>query len=848
MAIDITFDGAQTSGFFRSYAEDGFNFTTKAGASPVFPDVLWSGLQLVDQGTGNYLVNQYSQDSLVLKYGGTKTFGALSFDLDGYRNGGFDSSGNVIPTTAPVTFNFVGQKADNSVVQFSFTTDSVVGWQHVTLSADFATGLTSLTWTTNASVEAWGAFDNVAVVVDATDAPAVGNPTLTAAPDAAQVTVNSSTLINVTVNDVDPDGSLGISGFGPDPAHIALGSFTGKSALGADIRFENGQILYTANATSYANLAVGQNASDSFHYALVDGTGATSTGQVIVKIVNPGHAPTLTANTASVNNDQSVTVDVLRNDRDSDPGDTLTLSGFGPNSGAASAYQTTGLSALGSTVSIVGGKLVYNANANVFDSMPAGTTKIDTVYYTVTDSHGASSASSLTITVGTASANGAPIAVADTAAVKNDQTVTINVLANDKDPDTGDTLSLSGFGSTAATANTYQTTGTSALGSTVSIVNGKLVYNANAAVFDALPVGQTKVDTVYYTVTDNHGATSVAAATIKVTNPNHAPVAVADTSAVVNNNSVTINVLANDKDPDTGDTLSLSGFGATAWTADCWQKTGVSALGATVTLKDGQFVYTANANVFDGLTGSQTKVDTFYYTVTDSHGLSSTASVSVTVSASAAAPPQTGSDIDGTKRDDNLVGTSKSEVIRGLAGDDKITGGAGNDTLVGGDGEDTFVFGANFGKDVVFDFQGGHWECDDDHDNRDGGKNNNNGHDNHDRHDDDRDWWDGGNSGYGYGHGYGNDRDDDDRHGNGRGNDRDDDDRHGHGSHDHDWEWVGGDVIKISTSEFRNYADLMARGANTSNGVLFTTADGKDTLLLKGVTLSSLHSGDFLFF
>ena len=44
MATEISFDGAPTTGVFRSYAEDGFSFTTKLGATPVFSDVLWSGL------------------------------------------------------------------------------------------------------------------------------------------------------------------------------------------------------------------------------------------------------------------------------------------------------------------------------------------------------------------------------------------------------------------------------------------------------------------------------------------------------------------------------------------------------------------------------------------------------------------------------------------------------------------------------------------------------------------------------------------------------------------------------------------------------------------------------------
>jgi hypothetical protein len=712
----ITFDNPPT-GFFQSYVDTAsqFSFTTQRALDmPNITDVLTNASAVMPEPSGGgYLSNQYSQDTVVVSYaGGANTFGATSINIDGFQEltGQFDSAGNVLRAPTAVTFNFTGVLVNGTEVHFSFSTDDVLGWQSVTLPASFATGLTKLTWTTtNDTNAAWGAFDNVSLVLDSTTAPPPSQ-TLVAVADTATVKVHDTVLINVMDNDTDAVGvSKGIAAFGGSLATLQSG-LTAHSALGATLTFQSGQILYSADGASYGNLALGQTVTDTFYYKAVDANGTTSTTSVTVTINNPDHAP---------------------------------------------------------------------------------------------------------------------VAVADTATVLNGQTVTINAVGNDSDPDAGvgDTISLTGFGATAAAANSFHTTGTTALGASVSLVSGKLVYNANA--FSSLAVGQTAVDTFYYTVSDAHGMSSTASVSVTVSNPDHAPVAVGDTATVVNNQAVTIDALHNDSDPDAGDTISLAGFGATAATANGSQTTGTSALGASVSLVDGKFVYTANANLFDSLSGSQTKVDTFYYTVTDSHGVTSTASVNVTVTASAGSappPPAQGPEIDGGKHDDNLVGTAKSEVIHGLAGDDTITGAGGDDTLAGGDGNDTFVFGANFGKDVITDFQGGHW--DDAHDNRDGDKKANNGHDSHD---DDRNWQDGNNSGYGYG----NTND----HGNDHG-----DDRNGH-----DATWIAGDVIKIATAEFHDYADLLAHATQTSQGVLFTAANGLDTLLLQGASLSSLHSQDFLF-
>jgi serralysin len=66
----------------------------------------------------------------------------------------------------------------------------------------------------------------------------------------------------------------------------------------------------------------------------------------------------------------------------------------------------------------------------------------------------------------------------------------------------------------------------------------------------------------------------------------------------------------------------------------------------------------------------------------------------------------------GDDGNDTLVGGSGNEYLSGGNGNDKLTGGGGNDTLNGGAGNDTFIFAANFGKDVIADFQNTNGEQD----------------------------------------------------------------------------------------------------------------------------------------
>jgi len=60
--------------------------------------------------------------------------------------------------------------------------------------------------------------------------------------------------------------------------------------------------------------------------------------------------------------------------------------------------------------------------------------------------------------------------------------------------------------------------------------------------------------------------------------------------------------------------------------------------------------------------------------------------------------------IGSQESDGRLTAYNGNDIIRGRAGDDIIDGGMGNDRLSGGPGSDSFLFLANYGRDIITDF------------------------------------------------------------------------------------------------------------------------------------------------
>jgi subtilisin-like proprotein convertase family protein len=199
--------------------------------------------------------------------------------------------------------------------------------------------------------------------------------------------------------------------------------------------------------------------------------------------------------------------------------------------------------------------------------------------------------------------------VGDTSSTNEDTAVTIDVLGNDSDPDTSDTLSIAGF-----------TQG--ANGGLVTLSGNSLIYDPNGQ-FDSLLLDENATDTFTYTLIDNNGlsATTTVVVTISgVSEGNQDPQSGDDSFQTTEDTSLVItavDLLSNDSDPDVGDVLAITDF---------TQPTH----GTLVDNGDGTWTYLSNQD-YNG-------ADSFTYTVSDGQGGSATATVAILVIAVNDAP------------------------------------------------------------------------------------------------------------------------------------------------------------------------------------------------------------------
>ncbi len=373
------------------------------------------------------------------------------------------------------------------------------------------------------------AGSGVAVTVQAVVAP----PVLAA--DAATLVQDGSVLIDVLGN--DSGSGLTLTAVGT-PLH-------GTAVI------ENGKIRYTPTA--------GYTGADSFGYTVTDIASQTASSTVAITVQATTAPPSLAADTATLVQNGSVLIDVLGNDA----GTGLVLDSV-----------TTPLHG---TAVIQAGKVLYTPTA--------GYSGADSFGYTVRDAESRTASSTVSVTV---TARPALVGTADSATLAQDDSVLIDVLANDN----GSGLALLSVTQPAHGAAVLEA--------------GKIRYTPTA--------GYVGLDAFTYTVVDAFDGTATVQVGLTVTAV--APTAGADSGAVVQGRSVLLDLLANDG----GTGLVLTSVGRPNH--------------GTAVIQDGKLFYSAAF----GFVGT----DTLSYVVTAANGL--TASGSVTLTVLADVPPLAGED------------------------------------------------------------------------------------------------------------------------------------------------------------------------------------------------------------
>ncbi|HJZ90593.1 MAG TPA: Ig-like domain-containing protein, partial [Gemmataceae bacterium] len=313
-----------------------------------------------------------------------------------------------------------------------------------------------------------------------------------------------------------------------------------------------GEVTYMAFA--------GFNDTDKFQYTITDDAGATSA---------PGTVTVVGATATGVNDDfadtdgtNPVTVHVLAND--------VGVGGMVPGSVRISRAPAGGRV----TVDPETGAITYTASTTF-----AGT---DTFRYTARDASGHFGSATVSIRINR------PVAADDWVDTDGTNSVTINVLENDTDPDGNQHIDYPG--------SVIQVS---------SPAHGTVRFDAASNSFSYTAFANfAGTDSFQYVVTDDAGAASLPATVFVRVNR---PVAADDFAIAHGTNSVTINVLENDTDPDGNEHIDYTG--------SVTQISGPAHGTVTFDPLTNSFTYTA----FAGFTGT----DSFRYIVTDDAGASS---------------------------------------------------------------------------------------------------------------------------------------------------------------------------------------------------------------------------------
>ncbi len=322
-------------------------------------------------------------------------------------------------------------------------------------------------------------------------------PVVTA--DSEKVVAGESVILDVTANDVDPDG---------DPLTVID---VGQPADddGQAIIFSRDQIQFTPAALVDEE---GQ-ATARFTYTVTDGNGHEVVGDVTITVLpEPLAEPPFARDDSTFTFvDVPVTVDVLRNDGD-------------PSGGRPTLVGRPGCPS--------GGQATVTADGQVRYDPPRGRSGAFRCTYEVTNARGLTASASILVSVREPEiTNRPPQAVLDSLTVEIGETGAIDVIANDTDPDGSSNADLELVSSTAPVIGTA-----TRRGRVITFVAGDQVGTA----------------TINYQVADPEGAVSLGRLRVTVTEPvNEFPIAVADTATIFGPGTPQqFDVLANDSDPD----------------------------------------------------------------------------------------------------------------------------------------------------------------------------------------------------------------------------------------------------------------------------------------------------------
>ncbi|GIV96622.1 MAG: hypothetical protein KatS3mg057_1279 [Herpetosiphonaceae bacterium] len=409
----------------------------------------------------------------------------------------------------------------------------------------------------------------------------------------------------------------------------------------------NGTLMLNADGSFTYTPDANFAGTDSFTYRADDGQASNNLSDPITVVI------TITAvNDAPVANDQNLSTN-------EDTALSITLTASDPDSGDTLSYTVTGGPSNG-TLSGTAPNLTYTPDPDYFGA--------DSFSYEVTDTSGLTDTATVDITVN--AVNDAPVGADDSYTTSEDTPLTVaapGVLSNDSDVE-GDTLSA------------VLDAGPS---------NGTLMLNADGSFTYTPDANFAGTDSFTYRADDGQASNNLSdpiTVVITITAVNDAPVA--NDQNLSTNEDTALSITLTASDPDSGDTLS--------YTVTSGPSNG------TLSGTAPNLTYTPDPDYFGA--------DSFSYEVTDTSGLTDTATVDITVNAVNDAP--VGADDSYTTSEDTPLTVAAPGV---LSNDSDVEGdtlsavldaGPSNGTLMlNADGSFTYTPDANFAGTDSFTYR-----------------------------------------------------------------------------------------------------------------------------------------------
>ncbi len=306
---------------------------------------------------------------------------------------------------------------------------------------------------------------------------------------------DSSSVINVVVNDYDVDGTLDLNS-------IAV---IGAPSNGSLADNGDGTITYTPDPEYHG--------ADLFSYTINDNDGAVSNVvNVEIDVVSVNDAPVALNDTTATNEENPLIINVLSNDSDLD-------GSLDPGSLGRAADPSNGV-------------ITLNADGTVTYTPDTDFAGLDSLSYTIDDNDGATS-NVATVYITVVNLNDLPVAVNDTLNALEDVVLSLSapgILSNDHDPE-NDLILVSGH-------------------DPLSVQGGTVVVNPDGSVNYTPPLNYSGIDNFSYTISDGNGGTASAMVTINVGATNDPPVAQDDIVTTDEETAVIVDALDNDSDSD----------------------------------------------------------------------------------------------------------------------------------------------------------------------------------------------------------------------------------------------------------------------------------------------------------